>query len=116
MLHLGVWGGGSLTYKYIKLKQEINQVETRNISGQNRNTLKINFKSIANISNKRNISEKDCTYFGNLLDIYIRTNTFLAGSGETGYLYTWFKSLSGGISFKYSYLRIKNTPNLQNNA
>ena len=108
MLHLGVWGGGSLTYKYIKSKQEINQVATRNISGLYINTLKIDFKSVANISNKRNISEKDYTY--------IRTNTFLAGSGETGYLYTWFKSLSGGISFKYSYLRIKNTPNLQNNA
>ena len=113
MLHLGVWGGGSLTYKYIKSKQEINQVETRNISGLNRNTLKIDFKSVANISNKRNISEKDCTYFGNLLEIY-QDKYFLAGSGETGYLYTWFHSLSGGISFKYSYL--KNTPNLQNNA
>ena len=37
---------------------------------------------------------------------YIRKNTFLDVSGGTGYLYTWFKSLSGGISFKYSYLRI----------
>ena len=70
MLHLGVRGGGSLTYKYIKSKQEINQVETRNISGLYRNTLKIDFKSVANISNKKNISEKDCTYFGNLLEIY----------------------------------------------
>ena len=47
---------------------------------------------------------------------YIRSNTVLAGSGETGYLNTWFKSLSGEIYSKNSYIRIKNTPNLQNNT
>ena len=115
MLHLGVWGGGSLTYKYIKSKQEINQVATRNISGLYRNTMKIDFKSVANISNKRKFQKK-IVHISVIYWRYIRKNTFLAGSGGTGYLYTWFKSLSGGIAFKYSYLRIKNTPNLQNNA
>ena len=66
--------------KYIRSKQGIYQVKTRNTLKVYSNTLQI----------KRIIFQIYIVGISVIYWKYIRPNTFLAGSGEKEYLYNWF--------------------------